>query len=195
SALRFGVRGPRPRAGVFAGENPAPQLAAALELMEDQGADPAVRAGILERLADLIYVTGSDAAKGVAYLERAPTLYEAADDAERAAQMHSRLGFHHAYYLDQQDTARAREQFIAAETVPGNGAERPAQALLYIGMATAALWSLRTEEGLATSRRAMEIAERLGSEGLWANAAVLHGWHLSERDDVAEGLALMRRGW
>src|SRR5262249_61809034 len=36
---------------------------------------------------------------------------------------------------------------------------------------------------------------RLGSEGLWANAAVLPGWHLSGRDDVAEGLALMKRGW
>src|SRR5262245_16200517 len=194
-AIRFTVRAARAAAAVFAWEDSAAQLEAVLELMEDQGTEPAVRAGILERLADLIYVTGTDAAKGVAYLERALALYEAAGDAERAAQMHSRLGFHHAYYVDQMDIGRAREHFTAAETVLGQGPERPAQALLYIGMATAALWGLRTDEGLATSRRAMEIAERLGSEGLWANAAVLRGWHLSERDDVAGGLALMKRGW
>jgi class 3 adenylate cyclase len=194
-AIGFTVRAARAAAAVFAWEDSATQLEAALELMEDQGTEPAVRARILERLADLIYVTGTDAAKGVAYLERALTLYEAAGDAERAAQMHSRLGFHHAYYVDQMDIGRAREHFTAAETVLGQGPERPAQALLYIGMATAALWGLRTDEGLATSQRAMEIAERLGSEGLWANAAVLRGWHLSERDDVAGGLALMKRGW
>jgi class 3 adenylate cyclase len=194
-AIRFTLRAARAAAAVFAWEDSATQLEAVLELMEDQGTEPAVRAGILERLADLIYVTGTDAAKGVAYLERALALYEAAGDAERAAQMHSRLGFHHAYYLDQMDIGRAREHFTAAESVLGQGPERPAQALLYIGMATAALWGLRTDEGLATSRRAMGIAERLGSEGLWANAAVLHGWHLSVRDDVAGGLALMKRGW
>jgi class 3 adenylate cyclase len=194
-AIRFTVRAAQAAAAVFAWEESATQLEAVLELMEDQGAAPAVRAGILERLADLIYVTGTDAAKGVAYLERALALYEAAGDAERAAQMHSRLGFHHAYYLEQMDIGRARAHFTAAEIVLGKGPERPAQALLYIGMATAALWSLRTDEGLATSRRAMEIAQRLGSEGLWANAAVLHGWHLSERDDVPAGLALMKRGW
>jgi len=79
--------------------------------------------------------------------------------------------------------------------VLGAGPERPAQAYLYIGIATAALWSVRTEEGLAASRRAMEIAERIRSEHLWANAATLHGWHLSERGEVTGGLALLERAW
>ena len=86
-AIGYTLRAAQAAATVFAWEDSAIQLEAALELLEDQGGKPAVRAGILERLADLIYVTGTDAAKGVAYLERALTLHEAAGDAERAAQM------------------------------------------------------------------------------------------------------------
>src|SRR5262249_14996224 len=41
----------------------------------------------------------------------------------------------------------------------------------------------------------MEIADRLRSEHLWANAAILHGWHLSERGHLAEGLGLLERAW
>jgi len=93
------------------------------------------------------------------------------------------------------DIGRAREHLRAAEAVLGKGPERPAQALLYIGIATAALWSICTEEGLTASRRAMEIAEKLGNQGLWANAATLHGWHVCETGRLTEGLALLERAW
>src|SRR5439155_9769180 len=185
-ALDYTLRAAQAAAAVFAWEDSALHLQAALELMEDQGADPVPRADVLEQLADLMYVTGTDPAKGVAYLEKALRLHEGAGEVERAAQMHSRLGFHHAFFMDAMDIGRAREHLRAAEAVLGAGAERPGQAYLYIGIATAALWSVSTEEGLAASRRAMEIADRLRSEGLWANAATLHGWHLSERGQLAE---------
>src|SRR5262249_27027400 len=172
-ALGFTVRAAQGAAAVFAWEDSATHLEAALELMEDEGSEPGARAGVLERLADLIYVTGSDPAKGVTYLERALKLYEAAGDAERAAQMHSRVGFHHAFFMDAMDIARAREHFSAAEPVLGSGPERAAQGYLYIGIATATTWSVSCDEGLAAARRAMDIAERLGSDGLWANAATL----------------------
>jgi len=194
-ALDYTLRAAQAAAAVFAWEDSALHLQAALELMEDQGADPLPRADVLEQLADLMYVTGTDPAKGVAYLEKALRLHEGAGEVERAGQMHSRLGFHHAFFMDAMDIGRAREHLRAAEAVLGTGPERPAQAYLYIGIATAALWSVRTEEGLAASRRAMEIADRLRSEGLWANAATLHGWHLSERGQLAEGFALLERAW
>src|SRR6185436_780172 len=125
--------------------------------------------------------------------ERALALYQAAGDAERSAQMHSRLGFHHAYFVDSMDMDRAYQHLHAAEAVLAHGPERPSQAYLQIGIATAAIWSVRTEEGLASSRRAMDIAERIGSQGLWANAALLHGHHACEAGRIAEGMALMDR--
>ncbi len=194
-ALDYTLRAAQAAAAVFAWEDSALHLQAALELMEDQGTDPVTRAGILERLADLMYVTGTDPAKGIAYLEKALRLHEAAGEVEQAAQMHSRLGFHLAFFVEAMDIERARVHFRAAEAVLGTGPDRPAQAYLYIGIASAAVWGMRTEEGLAASRRAMEIADRLKSEALWANAAILHGFHVSETGRVAEGLAFLERAW
>jgi eukaryotic-like serine/threonine-protein kinase len=193
--LAFTLQAAQAAAAVFAWEDSALHLQAAIDLMEEQGADPAARAGILERLADLMYVTGTDPAKGIAYLERALDLYEHAGQTEQAAQMHSRLGFQHAFFVEAMDIERARRHFRAAEPVLGAGPDRPAQIYLYIGMAAAAVWDLRPEEGLVASRRAMEIAERLGSEALWANAAIMHGFHVSEMGRLAEGLGLLERAW
>jgi hypothetical protein len=194
-ALDYSLRAGQAAAAIFAWEDAAGHLEAALELMEEQGAAPAARAPILERLADLIYVTGTDPGRGVAYLEKARALHEAAGEEEQAAQMHSRLGFHHAFLLDSMDIERAMRHFTAAEPILGAGPDRPAQAYLYIGMAAAAVWGVRTEQGLAASRRAMEIAERMQSDALWANAAVMHGWHLFMSGRVAEGMALLERAW
>jgi class 3 adenylate cyclase len=194
-ALGYALRAAQAAAAVCAWEDSALHLHGALELMEDQGSDAEVRAGVLERLADLMYLTGTDPAKGVAYLEKALRLHEDAGHVERAAQMRSRLGFQHAFFIEAMDIERAREHFRAAEPVLGKGPDRPAQVYLYIGIAAAAVWGMRTEEGLVASRRALEIAERLGSEALWANAAIMHGFHLSESGELAEGLGLLERAW
>ncbi len=194
-ALQYTLRAAQAAAAVFAWEDSAIHLQAALELMEDQGLAPATRAEVLERLADLMYVTGTDPAKGVAYLEKALRLHEEAGEVERAAQMHSRLGFHHAFFVEAMDIESARRHFRAAEAVLGSGPPRPAQAYLYIGIASACVWNLRIEEGLEASQRAMEIAEQLGNEALWANAAILRGWHVSESGRLAEGIALLERAW
>jgi class 3 adenylate cyclase len=193
--LEYSLRAGQTAAAVYAWEDAALHLHAALELMEDQGGEPIARARLLEQLADLMYVTGTDPARGVAYLESALKLYKEGGDAERAAQMHSRLGFHLSFFLDNMDIARAREHLRAAEAILGAGPERPAQGYLYIGLACAALWSMRNEEGLVASRRAMEIAERLRNEALWANAATLHGYFLAENGQVRDGLGMLERAW
>jgi len=182
-------------AGVFAWEESAAHLGAAVALLEEEAADPMRRAPLLERLADLIYVTGADPARGVAYLERALALYEEAGHVERAAQMQSRLGFHHAFFIDSMDIERAFRHFRAAEPVLGVGPPRSAQAYLYIGIASAAVWGVHIDEGLAASTRAMAIADQLGSETLWANAATLHGWLRYSSGEVRDGLALLERAW
>ena len=41
----------------------------------------------------------------------------------------------------------------------------------------------------------MEIAERLGREILWANAATMNGWHLCSAGQPAEGHGDARAGY
>jgi class 3 adenylate cyclase len=142
-----------------------------------------------------MYVTGIDSAKGIRYLEEALSLLEQLGQKDRAAQMHCRLGFHLTLFMESMDLDRALRHLRAAEAVLGQGPPRPAQAYLYIGLAGAAIWGMRNEEGLRASSRALEIADELGSEALWANAAVLHGWLVTSSGKIAEGLDFLERGW
>ncbi len=193
--LAYTLRAAEAAAAVFAWEESAGHLEAAVELMEDQGAEPAARARILERLADLMYVTGTDPEKAIAYLEKALGLYEQAGEPERAAQMHSRLGFHRAFFVEAMDIAEAMRHFRAAEPVLAAGPPRPSQVYHYIGVSCAALWSYRTADGLAASARALELANQIDDQGLWANAAALRGYHLHESGRLAEGTDLIERAW
>ncbi len=193
--LQYTLRAAEGAAAVFAWEEAAGHLEAAVELMQDEGAEPAARARILERLADLMYVTGTEPSEAIAYLEKALALYEQAGEPERVAQMHSRLGFHRAFFVETMDIAEAMRHFSAAEPVLAAGPPRPSQVYYYIGLSTAALWSYRTADGLASSARALDVADRLGDQGLWANAAALRGYHLYESGQVAEGTEIMERAW
>jgi tetratricopeptide (TPR) repeat protein len=194
-AIDYSLRAGEAARALFAYEEAAAHWQAALELMEESGADAERRAGFLERLADLIHVTSLDYRVGVDYLERALRVYEELGQAERAAEVHSRLGRHLSSYYDAMDIDRALAHYRAAEAVLGRGPKRAPLGDLYVGMASAAWWAVHTQEGLTASRRAMEIGERLGNEAIWAHAAALHGWHLFAGGRLAEGLALAERAW
>lgn len=181
---------------VFAYEAAAVNWQAALELMEEQGMAPGRRARLLEQLGDLIYVCVLDLAKGDAYLAQALQVYGELGEVERAAQIHSRLGFRSSTPgQGEMDIPRALAHFRAAEPVLGQGPERAAQAYLFIGLAHIAMHGLHPDDGLVASRRAMAIGDRLGNEVLWANGAVYQGWHLVAAGRVTEGLMLLTRAW
>jgi len=196
-AVGYLLRAGEAAAAVFGWEEAAGHWQGALEVMEEQGLAVRERARLLERLGDLMFVTGIDYGKGVADLERALALYEELGEEERAAQMHSRLGrdLSSFFLADHFDVARALAHYRAAETVLSRGPERPALAYLYGGMATAYVHTLQIADGLEVSRRAMEISARLGNEGLEAGGAAAHGWHLCASGRVGEGLAMLEWAW
>ena len=72
------------------------------------------------------------------------------------------------------------------------GAPRKARGHLEVGVATALTYGLRIEQGIEAAARAMEIAERLGDELLWAGAAQAYGWHALVAGRLRRGLR--RRG-
>ncbi len=194
-AINYAMRAAEAAGNLFAWEDAASHLEAGLELMEDQGAAPEALATLYGRLGDLMYATGIDTAKGIRCIEQALALYEQTGQEERAAQMHSRLGFHLAFDIENMDIERARAHLRAAEPIISKGPIRASQASLNIGLAGAAIWGATNEEGLRASSRALEIAEKLDNESLWANAAILHGYLVTSTGRISEGLALIERGW
>jgi class 3 adenylate cyclase len=197
-ALEYSLRAGAAAQAVFAWEDALGHYEAALELLQERSAPPDQRARLLVGLGDLLYVlgtAGTDQAKGLEYLERALALYEELGDEQRAAQVHSRIGLYLTSFPESMNVNRALEHYRAAEAALSDGPERAPLCYVYIGLASAALWGMRTEEGLAWSERAIEIAERLGSETLWAQAATQRAYHLWASGRIGDGIELGERAW
>ena len=178
---------------LFSYEEAVNHFQAALELMEETGADAERRASLLERLARVTY--SIDEAQGVAYLEQALRLYRALDRTDRLVSIHTDLGIRFATPGEMLDVSRALEHFGKAEAALGEQRWGKARAFLDYGISMAADRYLHTEEGLAASGRGMEIADRLEDRGLWARGAARHGGHLIHAGRLAEGFSLLERAW
>ena len=193
-AIDYSLRAGKAAEAVFAYEKAVAHWQAALTLMEEQGAEPERRADLLRRLGNLMCVTGLDYGGGIDHLEMALKLYEELGQQERAAQLHLDLGFRFTSFSYTMDIQRALAHYRAAEAMVGRELEERPLLQVYAGLANAALWALRTEEGLAASRRAQEIARRLGEEDFWSGS-LAHGWHLAASGRLGDGLAMQERGW
>jgi DNA-binding SARP family transcriptional activator len=173
----------------------------ALQLIGQGRADPEEEAGLVERLADLLFSTGGDYRDAVAHLERALRLREEQGQAERAGQIHSRLGvalsthIGEAKYAKYMDLPRALDHYRAAEGVLLQGGERPALVYFYTGLASASFNGVRVDEGLEASSKAMELAERMGMDSSLASATLLHGALLKAKGRLAESRDLLTRAY
>jgi class 3 adenylate cyclase len=194
-AIDTSLAASRAASAVFAYEDAAAHLDAALQLMDVHRSDPSLRARLLGAYADLMFVTGLDYGKGVERLEQALAIFEELGDDFGAGSIRSRLGRALSTFDAWMDIDRALEHFRAAENVLVQGPEGAPLCHTYVGLASAALYGLRNREGLEASARAMEIADGLGREALWATAAMLHGWHTVASGRLAAGTDLLVRAW
>ncbi|MBW2420818.1 MAG: protein kinase [Deltaproteobacteria bacterium] len=176
--LDYSMRAGDVAARVSAWEEAAQHWRSALELMEDEGVENERRVTLLERLGDLIYMTGEDWERGVAFLEEALAIYEAMGRKGRAAQIHSRLARDLSTYSDRADIPRAREHVNAALRLVEEAGESAAVAALHAVAATVAFADLSLEEGVKHADLGMQIAERVESEAARANSAALRSVHL-----------------
>ncbi|HEV8625961.1 MAG TPA: protein kinase [Acidimicrobiia bacterium] len=212
--IGYSVRAGEAALAVFAYEEAAEHWEAALELLDEQEGSATAQARLLERLSDLKYTTGIDAAGSIECLERALRLHERLGDDERVAQMHSRLGRDLATGTSPAtiDIPRALGHLHQAEQILAKGPEGSALGHVYVGLALASVWGMGTEEGLSASERAMQLAERVDVVGfyrelegrkqpdvpqkrLWAAAASQHAHHLAASGRHGEGLSLVERAW
>jgi DNA-binding SARP family transcriptional activator/tetratricopeptide (TPR) repeat protein len=193
-SLRAGERARQ----LFAWDEALAHWDGALTLMDRAGSHPAERARLLVALAVVAAVVG-DLARQIAYLEQALDLYAELGDAERTAQVHSRLGIAHSLidsiYAEHLDILRAFRHFDAARPVLERGPARIARGHLETGVATALTYRMRIGAGIEAAGRAMEIAEQLGDEALWAGAAEAYGWHKIVAGELREGFEVHERAF
>ncbi len=168
---------------------------AALDLLEVRGGEPEQHARLLERLGEAMYFTAVDWEHGLDQLERARAMYEELDDTYSAAKVDSKIGQMLASFPNRIDLPRAYRHLEAAEAALGERGDSVPLGFTLIGLAQAHMMAGRRREGEGVSRRALEVGERLGHEGVQGNARVFLGAHLSRLGQVDDGLEHMRKGY
>lgn len=194
-AIEYSLRAAASAATIFGWEESATHMQAALELMEEQGAAPEIRARLLERLGTVMYAVGLDLSLGVRYLERALELYQQLGDDERLARVHIRLGFLRATFPETMDIPLAYEHLDGARV--GLDEATPTQALgyLYMGYASAALWDGQPRQGFEMASRALEVGTALGNEVMESMAETVVGWFRAVRGELTEGARMIEGAW
>jgi DNA-binding SARP family transcriptional activator/tetratricopeptide (TPR) repeat protein len=197
-AIDFSLRAGESARELFAWEDASAHWEGALAVMDRTGAAPAFTVRLLVGLAELMAVTG-DLGRQIAHLERALGLYHELGDEERTAQINSRLGQAYSLidsiYADHLDIRRAFRHFAAARPVLERGPVRKALGHLETGVSTALTYGLQIPQGIEVAARAIEIAEQLGDEALWAGATEAYGWHRIIAGDLSEGFDAQERAF
>ncbi|HLX04436.1 MAG TPA: AAA family ATPase [Candidatus Binatus sp.] len=189
-AIDFWIKAGEVAYSVFGFEEAASCWRTALAMTENQRTDPLVRARLLERLGNPATVGDFDPAESVEHLEAALRTYQDLGDLERAARVHTHLGHWMSTNLAAMDIPGALAHYQKAEAVLNKLPERVSLGSLYTVFGAAAREAMQTKEGLRTSSRAMQIAERFGAEALWIYAASLHSDLLLNAGRIEEALAL-----
>ncbi|RBM14694.1 hypothetical protein DI005_28835 [Prauserella sp. PE36] len=152
----------------------------------DRLADARVRAAMLRLKSSIGYPLA------VRHLEAALESYRAAGDDFAVASVHSRLGAALCAHHSVLDIPRAIEHFAAAEAAHGEGR---AAFHLQRGLALAAMYGLRTELLGTSSRRAGELAARLGGRELAVPAWWGQAWFRLNRGELSAAAATLSGMW
>ncbi|MDP9326511.1 MAG: AAA family ATPase, partial [Candidatus Dormibacteraeota bacterium] len=194
-AIDYSIRAGRATHAAAAYEEAVTHLEAALQLMEEEGAGSDRRGQVLEQLGDLMHITGIDRAKGIRYLERALAFDEEQGLVDRAVLVQSRLGRAYSSLPATMNIPLALEHYRAAEARVKDLPDSVPLGYLYVGIAAAALWANRVEEGAIAADRAVAIAESSGHQALWVSAAAVKGWFLAEQGHMVDGERLVEEAW
>src|SRR5258707_2040157 len=192
-ALDYSIRAGEASKAVWAFEEAAEDYLVALHLVDKAGFDLEQKVSVVERLGRLTGFT--DERKSVAYWEKALELYESLNRREGMVSAHTNLAIKFATPSAMMDVGRALEHLEKAEAALGNEPWAEARGVFYRVVSMAAGLTMRTDQALAASKAAMEIADSLGNRAEWTLAADAHAAHLMYAGRLKEARALIERSW
>lgn len=178
---------------VYAWHEAVTHLRAAFAALQRSAAPLAEQARIAERISVLVHKAGTDLEEGISRLEWALAAYQAAGDRQAAARIHSRLGMHLTTYPATLNVAAGLEHYQAAEADLAGQPVTRQLGYLYIGMAMAAVFGVRTDQLEVASRQALEVAAKLADEPLAGWASYQRAWRAFNAGRLAESLSLHER--
>ena len=192
-AVAYSIRaGERARA-VFAYEEAVAHWQGALGLMPEWGEDRQRRASLLERTAQMLGLTGASPDEQFKYLRQALNLYGELGQAEAAARVEAHISGWLMVRGPAANVSRGLENASQTVSSKREDTEEETSAVRLQIRAAAAMDSLRVEQALALSRRAMEMNEQRGDWAGWTYSAVSHAIALSARGRLEQSLSLIRR--
>jgi tetratricopeptide (TPR) repeat protein len=180
---------------VFAFEEAIAHAEAALELISETDASPAVHARVLENLGDLLYVAGADYARGVSLLEDALRRYKAMSNDAACARIHAKLGRAFGTFWGFLDIPRALEHVLEAERLFGESPEPLTHARLLLSKGNVLLYSRDIDQGEAIGEEVLAMAKELGDGAISSMAMSLQAWAQLWRGQREEGRALTDEAW
>lgn len=179
--LRFGDKAAR----MYANHDALGCYRRALDLLEQQGDQPALKAEVLEKLAD----THSAAGEPEAALESwqaALAHYETLEEKERLAAVHRKIGLH---WWGQGDREKAVEHFQQGLALLAEAPGNIEAALLYHELGRLHFRSGDDPQAIMWAQKALELGQRLSAPEVLSQAGNTLGISLARRGELEEGIA------
>jgi tetratricopeptide (TPR) repeat protein len=193
-AVEYSMRAGEMAYGVCAYADAACHWRTALQLVSAR--DRKLRAELMERLGEASLLSATTPADAARHLQAALKLYAELGQETDTARVHARLVLVISL-LSMNPTSTHVGQAVShsrrAERLLATRADPGAEGKLLIGEALVAHAQFRTDDGLAVSRRAIEIGQHLEDVRIWCQAAAWHGHFLWATGKLNEGLSLMEQ--
>ena len=193
-AVDYSVRAGDAARQVFAYEECVRQWDLAIELLGEEG-QREQQAELLQRVADVLYLSETSYGRGIGYLERALSIWEQTGNERQQALVHSRLGRIFTTYPSLSDLPRAVKHLRAAIACLPKDRISSLHANTWAGLSSAQDRMLLREDAMESARRARRYAEELGREHLIAVPMQQEGGYLDKQGKVRDGIALQDAAW
>jgi adenylate cyclase len=179
--LRFGDKAAR----IYANQDAIGCYRRALESVEQEGSPPALKASVLEKLADAHSAAGEPEPALQAW-QAALVLYETLAGKERLAAVHRKIGLH---WWGRGEREKAVEHFQGGLNLLAREPESAEAALLYHELGRLHFRIGDDQQAIVWAQKALELGQRLGAPEVLSHASNTLGVSMARRGELEEGIA------
>jgi predicted ATPase len=188
-ALRYLLRFGDKAAAIYANQDAIGCYRRALELLEQDDAQPALTAEVLEKLADA-YGAAGELEAALESWQAAFRGYETLGQTERLAAVHRKIG---AHWWGQGQREKAVEHLQRGLALLAQEPDKVEAALLYHELGRLHFRGGDDQKAIAWTRKALELGQRLDAPEVLSQAFNTLGVSLARRGDLEEGVAQVKQ--